>query len=124
MIPAFLKTTLLTAVIGLAALTPAWAHAFIDHASPAVGGAVKASPPEVRVWFTEALEAGFSRLQVFDATNREVDKKDARVDQKNPREISVSLPAALPAGTYRVVWRAVSVDTHVTQGDFTFRVEP
>ncbi len=76
------------------------------------------------MWFTEGLEAGFSHLQVFDATGKEVDKKDARVDPKNSREISVSLSAGLGAGMYKVVWRAVSVDTHVTQGDFTFRVEP
>jgi methionine-rich copper-binding protein CopC len=25
-------------------------------------------------------------------------------------------------GTYRVTWRVLSVDTHVTEGDFTFRV--
>jgi methionine-rich copper-binding protein CopC len=25
-------------------------------------------------------------------------------------------------GTYRVKWRVLSVDTHVTEGDFTFRV--
>jgi len=31
---------------------------------------------------------------------------------------------ALPAGTYKVIWRVLSVDTHRTQGDFTFRVGP
>ncbi len=118
------KTTILTGIIGFVSLTDARAHAFIDHASPAVGSTVKSSPAEVRLWFTEGVEAGFSRLQVFDATGREVDKKEARVDPKNPREMSVALPGSLPAGTYKVVWRAVSVDTHVTQGDFTFRVEP
>jgi methionine-rich copper-binding protein CopC len=28
----------------------------------------------------------------------------------------------LPPGTYKVIWRVLSVDTHRTQGDFTFRV--
>jgi hypothetical protein len=28
----------------------------------------------------------------------------------------------LGPGTYRVKWRVLSVDTHVTEGDFTFRV--
>ena len=28
----------------------------------------------------------------------------------------------LRPGTYRVKWRVLSVDTHVTEGDFTFRV--
>ena len=120
----FFKTAFLLGILTLATLTHARAHAFIDHADPAVGGTVKPPPTGVRLWFTESLEAGFSRLQVFDTTGKEVDKKDARVDPKNPHEMSVSLPAGLGAGTYKVVWRAVSVDTHVTQGDFTFRVEP
>ena len=32
--------------------------------------------------------------------------------------------APLAPGTYRVVWRVLSVDTHVTEGDFTFTVVP
>jgi len=33
----------------------------------------------------------------------------------------VSLPP-LPNGTYRVFWRVLSVDTHATEGDYTFEV--
>jgi methionine-rich copper-binding protein CopC len=29
---------------------------------------------------------------------------------------------SLGAGTYKVVWLVVSVDTHVTNGNFTFRI--
>jgi len=31
---------------------------------------------------------------------------------------------AIGAGTYRVNWRALSVDTHRTQGNFSFKVAP
>ena len=78
----------------------------------------------MKLTFTEDLEAKFSRIQVFDDTGQEVDKKNIHLDPKNPRRLIVSLPVALGAGVYKVVWRAVSVDTHVTNGDFTFRVEP
>jgi hypothetical protein len=37
--------------------------------------------------------------------------------------LRVSLPKLVP-GTYRVTWRVLSVDTHVTEGDFTFAVVP
>ena len=104
--------------------THAWAHAFIEHTEPAVGGSVQQPPEQVRLWYNEAVEARFCRLQVFDSAGREVDKKDVHADAKNPRCLVVSLAVIPGAGTYRVVWRAVSVDTHVTQGDFTFRVEP
>jgi methionine-rich copper-binding protein CopC len=37
--------------------------------------------------------------------------------------LGVSLPPLAP-GRYRVAWRAVSVDTHVTAGDYAFDVGP
>ena len=40
----------------------AWAHAFLDHASPAVGSSVPASPPVVTLWFTQDLEPAFSAV--------------------------------------------------------------
>ncbi len=118
------KVAILTGIGTLAVVAQAGAHAFIDHAEPAVGSTIKQPPAEVCLLFTESVEAGFSSIKVFDAAGKEVDKKDVHLDPKNPRRLSVSLPASLGAGTYKVVWRAVSVDTHVTQGDFTFRVEP
>ena len=30
----------------------------------------------------------------------------------------------LSPGTYKVIWRVLSVDTHRTQGNFSFRVGP
>jgi methionine-rich copper-binding protein CopC len=35
----------------------------------------------------------------------------------------VSLPS-LPPGSYKVVWRILSVDTHVSEGNFAFRITP
>lgn len=118
------KALVLAGLASFAALTHSWSHAFIDRTEPKVGETVKQPPAEARLWFTEALEAGFSSVKVFDASGKEVDKKDTHLDPANPRRMSVSLPASLAAGAYKVVWRAVSVDTHVTTGDFTFRVEP
>jgi methionine-rich copper-binding protein CopC len=118
------RALVLVGIASFAAATAARAHAFIDRTEPLVGATVKQAPAEVNLWFTEGLEAGFSSVKVFDAAGEEVDKKDIRFDPKNPRHMSVSLPKALAAGTYKVVWHAVSVDTHVTNGDFTFDVKP
>ena len=118
------KSLLLAGIVSLAAVSYARAHAAIEHAEPALGGTVKQSPAEVRLSFSEAVEAKFCRLAVFDASGKEVDNKDVHADPKNARQLSVSLLAALGAGEYKVVWRAVAVDTHVTKGEFTFRVKP
>ena len=100
------------------------AHAFLQRAEPPVGGTVKQAPGEVRGLFTEGLNAKASSLKVFDAAGKEVDKKDAHLDPKEPRWLIVSLPASLPVGTYKVVWRVVAEDGHETQGDYTFQVAP
>ena len=97
------------------------AHAFLERAEPAVGSTVQTSPSEVRVLFTENIEPALSTVQVFDASGREVDKQDVHLDRLNHAVLHVSLPP-LEVGSYKVVWRAVSVDTHVTKGSFDFRV--
>jgi len=98
------------------------AHAFLDHAEPKVGSMVTNSPAELKVWFTQNLEPAFSTLEVDDAQGHPVDKKDAHLDEGNKMLFIVSLPP-LPPGTYTVVWHAVSVDTHKTQGHFEFTIK-
>jgi methionine-rich copper-binding protein CopC len=97
------------------------AHAFLERAEPAVGSTVQTSPSEVRIRFTENIEPAVSSIQVFDASGKEVDKHDLHLDRSNHALLHVSL-ASLKAGSYKVVWRVVSVDTHVTNGNFMFRV--
>ena len=101
----------------------AWAHAFLDHAEPAVGSRVHGSPVQVKIWFTEKVEPALSKIQVFDASNEEVDRRDVQTDKSNGALLTVSLPALKP-GNFKVVWRAVSVDTHVTTGAYLFEIVP
>jgi copper resistance protein C len=97
------------------------AHAFLQGADPAVGSTVQTSPKEVRIWLTEKVEPALSTIEVFDGSGKQVDKRDVQLDRSNGALLQVSLPP-LHAGQYKVVWRVVSVDTHVTNGNFSFRV--
>ena len=101
----------------------AGAHASLARADPRVGSTVRTSPSIIRLWFTEQLEPAFSSVQVVNDAGKQVDKGDGRVDPANPVLLQVSVPALQP-GTYKVIWRVLSVDSHVTKGDFTFRVAP
>jgi copper resistance protein C len=101
----------------------AYAHAFLDRARPAVGSTVHGSPTEIRLWFTSPLEPAFSNVKVLDQSGRQVDRKDKQVERGDPAQIKVTVPA-LANGTYRVVWHILSVDSHVTEGDFIFEVVP
>jgi methionine-rich copper-binding protein CopC len=99
------------------------AHAFLDRAEPGVGSTLAAPPSQVRILFTEALEPAFSAIAVTDAQGHHVEEGKARVDAGNPMMLEVGL-APLTPGTYTVRWRVISVDTHPTEGNFTFTVKP
>jgi copper resistance protein C len=103
--------------------TAACAHAFLDHALPAVGSTIHQAPAQVTLWFTQELEPAFSMVEVVDASDKRVDKGDKHLDPKDASVLAISLPPLAP-GEYRVNWRALSVDTHVTEGNFTFTVAP
>ena len=113
------RAALGAAALALLAANPAYAHAFLDHASPAVGSTVHGAPAELRLWYTQELEPAFSMVKVTDASGKQVDKGDKHVDASDKSQMIISLQS-LPPGTYHVVWRALSVDTHVTSGSFTF----
>jgi len=96
---------------------PAWAHAHLDSATPRVGSTVASSPAQVTLRFSEKLESKFSKAEVHNAAGARVDTGSS----VSGNVITVAV-GSLPAGTYRVTWRVLSVDTHSTQGSFTFRV--
>jgi methionine-rich copper-binding protein CopC len=92
------------------------AHAFLDHASPAVGSTV-ASPGAVTLYFTEQLEPKFSGGEVHSAAGARVDH--GKSVSGNVMRLSVG---GLAPGSYSVTWHVLSVDTHKTQGSFSFSV--
>jgi copper resistance protein C len=97
------------------------AHAFLDHALPAVGATVAQAPTEVTVWFTQAIEISFTGVEVTNAAGQRVDTGQVTLDPKDSQELHVPL-RPLQAGEYKVNWHALSVDTHRTVGDFSFTV--
>ena len=114
----------LRAMVAIAILfvaAAAHAHAFLDHASPAVGSTVPTAPANIALWFTEHIEPAFSTVTVTDAAGQRVDRGDAHVAADNPSELQLGLKP-VPPGTYTVHWHVVSVDTHTTEGTFNFDV--
>jgi methionine-rich copper-binding protein CopC len=99
----------------------AFAHAFLDHAVPAVGSTIAAAPQQVELFFTQALEPAFSDATLSNADGQPI-ATGAAVDPQNPMELVLKLPA-LAAGHYKVKWHVVSVDTHRTEGSFSFDIQ-
>ena len=104
-----------------AGASTAWAHAELKQASPAVDSTVSAAPTEITLNFSERLEPAFTAVIVRDAVGKRVDKADGHIDRANRTVLRASLQS-LSAGTYIVEWRALTTDTHRTEGAFIFRV--
>jgi methionine-rich copper-binding protein CopC len=107
--------SLLLIVLGTAGAS---AHAFLDHASPLVGSSVPTAPREVALTFTQNLEPAFSAVEVADGSGARVDQGKAQISGNVMR---IGLKALAP-GSYKVRWHVLSVDTHRTEGSFSFRV--
>ena len=100
--------------------TPAFAHAFLQHAEPGAGATFKAPPSRVALSFSEKLEPVFSGVAVTDSSGRSVAAGPVLI-----RDNSMMVPLrSLMPGNYRVVWHAVSIDTHRTEGAYGFAVKP
>src|SRR5271156_663493 len=102
--------------------TPAFAHAQLEKASPAVGGTV-ASATEIRLEFSEGVEPKFTKV-TLSGPGGAVPLGAAKTAPSNQAVLIVPISKPLSAGAYKVHWQAVSVDTHHTQGTFEFTVKP
>ena len=105
----------------LCATSPAFAHAFLQSASPRVGSELATPPTAVTITFTEDVEPDFSTIVVRNAQGVRVDKADPHLVGDHGNELAVKVPK-LPPGYYAVFWHATSVDTHKTEGRFEFGV--
>src|SRR3954465_8108463 len=99
----------------------ALAHAELRRAVPQPGSVVSASPPEVRLQFSEGIEGRFSGLDVAAPNGARVPTGRAQL-QGTAMVVPITKP--LSPGVYRVNWHVLSVDGHKVQGSFTFEVRP
>lgn len=112
--------TLFACLAIVAVVTPALAHAFLQHASPGAGAVVANAPKEIALEFSESLKPTFSGIAVSDATGHDVEAAHT-VIQGGSMHVALN---PLSAGRYRVAWHAVSLDTHRTEGSYSFTVKP
>ena len=117
------RLLLLAAIVLLGQQGAVYAHAMLERAAPAVGSTMYGSPEEVKLRFDQELEPAFSKLSVVDQDGRQVDNKDPSVEPNDRSVLRVSVPKLRP-GRYSVRWRVLSLDSHVTSGDYVFVVAP
>jgi methionine-rich copper-binding protein CopC len=110
-------------VLAAAVSGPAFAHAHLVKSQPGKGAVVRSAPSALVLWFSEPLEAAFSTIEVVDEAGHRVEEGKATLDPADPKVLKVSLQKLVP-GSYKAVWRVISIDTHKTNGELTFTVAP
>jgi copper resistance protein C len=107
----------------LTGASPAFAHAFLKKSDPPVGSTVSPAPKTLLLTFTEDLEVPFCAVQVSDSAGTNDAAGKPRAVPGHPDQLQIPLNITKP-GKITVTWHALSVDTHKTEGSFSFTVSP
>jgi copper transport protein len=97
----------------------AWAHATLKQTIPAFGKRIERAPRFVELRFDQSVKALPNAITVYTAKGKIV--SGASRSGTDLRIVTAPLQK-LPRGAYTVRWRAVSADSHVVSGVFTFGV--
>jgi copper transport protein len=112
----------LVAAAALALLAPAdaFAHATLEHTSPGFRQRLQHSPGQIRLEFDQGVKAFPDSIQVLNVNGKLL---SGRARTAGPEQKVVVVPVRrLPKGPYTVRWHALSADSHVVSGVFTFGV--
>jgi methionine-rich copper-binding protein CopC len=114
----FASTSLLLGCL----LSPlAFAHAHLKTQTPAANATV-AAPAELRLSFSEGIEPSFSQVTVTGADGKSIAVNALNTAAGDNKTLIVTPAAPLAAGQYKVQWQVLSVDTHKSDGDYSFTV--
>ena len=101
------------------------AHAGLKSSEPAASSVLEQSPKEIVLNFGEAVEVSFGSIRLFDSNSKLVELPMPKYVEAygviDAKTIRVEIPE-LQFGSYLVVWRVVSADSHPVQGAFAFQI--
>ena len=112
-----MKTLIVAVAFVVLSPSLALAHAQLTSSVPADQQSLQSPPKELMLHFTEAVRLTALTIARDGGGSKQVDSLPAGV----MKDFSVAAPA-LEAGHYSVSWRALSADSHVMSGTFTFTV--
>jgi copper resistance protein C len=98
----------------------AWAHSFPEEETPAAGQVLTTPPPTVSIKYDAPIEHLFAKLDVVDGAGNDLTVSPPAVSSDG-FTLSVQLKPLQP-GDYTVKWAVVCIDTHHTEGSYTFSV--
>jgi methionine-rich copper-binding protein CopC len=96
------------------------AHSFPESQTPSAGQKLASAPAEVTINFDAPIEKLFAKLEVTGADGKN-EAAGAPQISDDGRRMSVKV-ASLKPGDYTVKWAVVGIDTHHTEGSYTFSI--
>ncbi|TCU14834.1 copper homeostasis periplasmic binding protein CopC [Rhizobium sullae] len=108
-------------LLGLTFSGQALAHARLVQATPEADSTVARPPTEIRLRFSEPIEARFSGIDLSGPDGAKITTGETAV-QDNDMVAPVS--GSLSPGVYQVDWHVLSADGHKLKSNFTFEVRP
>ena len=96
------------------------AHSFPESQTPSAGQKLASAPAEVTINFDAPIEKLFAKLEVTGADGKNEAAGAPQVSDDG-RHMSVKV-ASLKPGDYTVKWAVVGIDTHHTEGSYTFSI--
>jgi copper transport protein len=105
-------------LLGTSRARPVAAHSVLVRSDPAANAKLPQSPKVISIYFSEPLEAKFSKARVVDANGGGHDEGDSRVDAADATHLTLDVKPLQP-GFYSVLWTTVSrVDGHRLDGSY------
>lgn len=101
---------------------PVMAHAQLVKAEPARRAVLDKAPTQIRLWFNEEIEGAYTTLSVFGANKKSVTDAKPEIVSDDPKSIYLPLPDLKP-GKYTVKFRVLSVDGHIVDESFNYKVK-
>ena len=101
-------------------VVPVSGHSFPESEAPAAGQTLNEPPSEVRIKYDAPIEKLFAQLAVIDSNGQDL-AQGAPTVSDDGYSLTVKLPRLKP-GNYVVKWRVVGIDTHHTEGSYSFSV--
>ena len=106
----------------LVSCSAVFAHAKYERSDPGRRSVLTRSPEVIKIWFSERLEPAYSTIVVKNKAGDVVSEQKAVLAEGNDKLLSLILPT-LEAGKYSVFYRVLSVDGHVVDSKFKFRIK-
>jgi methionine-rich copper-binding protein CopC len=117
----FRAAALLTLLTGGAGTAYALYHLRLEKSLPGKDETLKASPVEVRLWYSEKPEVRLSTITIQGRDSAKVTLGKVRPTE-DPNSIAADIADTLRPGTYVVKWKTAGRDGHALRGSYTFSI--